>query len=191
MIPRKLTEADGLKETREAVNDLIDWARDIERETYPLDIRDITDMLPTHETKEYKQRAEDDIQQIVIHHVGVDAVVGPQQVAVYHVNKKGWPGIAYHYFIRTQGEVYQCQYRDVVSYHCAGHCNTISLGICLEGSFVDGRRPTPEQKAALRALNNHLLATLGPNIQIVGHKEVRQTRCPGDDWKAWKEEVVP
>lgn len=176
MIPEKLAESSGLPELVRAVNALIDHLN-------PLSVADISGKLPRHPERTYGRRDLSVITQIVVHHVGVNADVGPRSTAAYHV-RKGWPGIGYHYFVRSSGEMFQTQPLNVVSYHCGGDCNRVSVGVCLEGSFMKGRRPTPEQIQSLRALNERL------GHDVYGHRDLRQTACPGDTWHLWKHLIV-
>jgi len=165
--------------------------RELFGEPEPVPWLDIINELPRHAERVYSRRASlADIRQIVIHHVGVDAVVPPENTAAYHV-RKGWAGIGYHFYIRTDGTAYQTQALETVSYHCGGACNTHSVGICLEGSFMEGRVPTDAQLAATRAVVAWLLEYLDlPASAVKGHREVRATSCPGTTWPKWRGEVV-
>lgn len=177
-----------LAQVIEAVNRI---TRHLTGEPEPPPFHDITDELAKHPEKVYGTRALSDIGQIVIHHVGVDAVVSPQTTARYHV-RKGWPGIGYAFYVRQDGAAYQTQALETVSYHCGGTCNVCSIGICLEGSFMDGRVPTDAQLGATRAVVGWLLAELGLEVSAVkGHRDVRQTACPGNTWPQWRALVVP
>lgn len=182
---RPLPKDATLEEVTAAVNEIIG------RLEPELPFVDITDELPTHPTKTYNTRAVEAIAQIVIHHIGVNASVPPQNTAAYHV-RKGWPGIGYHFQIQKDGSAYQTQELETVSWHCGGSCNTISVGICLEGSFVGDRIPTKPQVTATRDVVTWLLWQLGlDEAAVIGHKDVRQTRCPGDTWPSWREAIVP
>ena len=175
----------ALPEVVAAVNDIM---RVLEPEP---PFQNIVQKLPRHPTLVYSTRELDIISQVVIHHIGVNASVPPANTAAYHV-RKGWPGIGYHFQIQQDGTAYQTQELETVSYHCGGSCNTISVGICLEGSFVGDRVPGERQLAATRDVVNWLLWTLNlPKSAVVGHKDVRQTRCPGDTWPAWRGAIVP
>jgi len=160
-----------------------------EPELPPLD--DIIGELAKHPERVYGTRALSDIGQIVIHHVGVDAVVPPENTARYHV-RKGWPGIGYHFYVRSDGRAYQTQALETVSYHCGGTCNVCSIGICLEGSFMAGRVPTDAQLGVTRAVVGWLLAELELEASAVkGHQEVGPTACPGNTWPLWRALVMP
>ena len=148
--------------------------------------------LPVHPEKRYNERLLTDIEQIVIHHVGVDAEVSPERTAEYHVKTKDWPGIGYHFYIRTDGRAYQTQPLETVSYHCGGECNRVSVGICLEGSFMDHEPPPAQLEATKRVIEWLWLESIISHVDtFVGHREIRQTACPGNTWPKWKEKILP
>lgn len=194
-LPGKLPADADTASIIEALNGLIDLVGEAHDLTPSPEIIDITDELPKGKG-EYGTRSLGDIAQIVIHHVGVDADVSPETTAKYHVKPRptapdGWPGIGYHFYVRKDGTVYQTNALETVSYHCGGTCNLHSVGICLEGSFMKAI-PTPEQLEATRGLNTILVHELGLlTKQIRGHREVRQTACPGETWWTWKARILP
>lgn len=178
MIPTRLPTSSSVPDLIKAVNAIIGHLEE------PLNIVDICESLPRHAKKVYPRRDRSSITRVVIHHVGVDATVGPYNTAGYHV-RKGWPGIAYHYFIRASGTVFRTQPLDVISYHCGSKYNDMSVGICLEGSFMEGRKPTPAQIQSLRRLTKHFYPW-----DVYGHRDLCQTACPGDTWPHWKHLIV-
>jgi len=167
------------------IEDVLDWLRGGKPP-----FEDISAKLLQHPEKRYNLRSLDSIKQIVIHHVGIDAPVTPAATASYHVRTRGWPGIAYHFFIRMDGTAYQTQPLNVVSYHCGGQCNVISIGICLEGSFME-REPSQKQLGATKEVIDWLLDDF--DLKVLGHKEVEgtSTACPGNTWDDWKEKIMP
>jgi hypothetical protein len=156
----------------------------------PLPFVDISADLPQHPTKRYDKRDLSQIEQIVVHHVGVDAVVPPERTARYHVNTKDWPGIAYHFYATMNGDAFQTQPLDIISYHCGGMCNVKSIGICLEGRWMD-KEPPEAQLEATREVIGWLFAHLPQPLTVFGHREVGQTACPGNTWSQWKGKVLP
>lgn len=144
-----------------------------------MQIKDITDNLPRHPTKRYRQRALDTITHAVVHH---SATAGgtPEAFARYHVRDLGWPGIGYHYVIDRKGQVYKCHPATVVSYHASG-ANSHSVGVCLVGN-LDVQRPTQSQMSALAELLRELVGAYQiPAANVIGHRDVPGTRksCPG------------
>lgn len=94
-----------------------------------------------------------------------------------------WKGIGYHFVIRRDGTVENGRPIEEAGAHCEGH-NSHSIGICYEGGLdehgesADTR--TPQQKAALRGMLTEL-HRLFPKALIVGHKDLKPTKCPGFD----------
>lgn len=143
---------------------------------YAMEIKNIIDELPHN--GDFRQRKIGDITQIVIHHSdSPTGKFGPEDFAMWHMRGKyKMPRIAYHYCIEPDGEVYQTNHLESVSWH-AGEANWSSIGILLNGNFeVD--EPTKNQLSALRILNKKLVDELG-DLDIVGHRDVQATLCPG------------
>ena len=151
-------------------------------------IINIIDKLPRHSTKRYGTRSVDTIRGILIHHSATSCVCGVdlnlndiddavEQVAKYHVEHNGWPGFGYGFVIPKTGEIYKTNKITTVSYHAGAGQNTIHLGICLLGNF-ETEKPTEKQWDSLKWLVGTLQAVY-PNLYIKGHREVRQTKCPG------------
>jgi N-acetylmuramoyl-L-alanine amidase len=153
-----------------------------------MQITDITDDLAKHATKRYTTRQLSVIENLVVHHFAGDALIA--NVAKYHVNSLGWPGIGYHFCINKDGSIFQTNKLATISYH-SGNYNTRSIGIALNGNFQLVNPPQVQQNAA-RWLINHLRQSSGLNIQrTVGHRELPvQTACPGNTYKAWLPYVV-
>jgi len=195
----------GPDEMRTTINSMLEYLRErdglsIEQPPswpFGLRVQDVVSDLPTHPTKTYDKRPLAWIKQLVIHHVGVDRgrPTSPETIARYHVRHNDWAGIGYHYYIRKSGLVQITQHLETISAHCYGNCNRISVGICLEGSFVEGRVPTDEQLSATRMLNWYLVQLLrlghDPKTVIFPHRLVTdKTSCPGVT-AMWFHQVIP
>ena len=155
-------------------------------------IEDISDSLPKHESETYDTRELTDIENLVIHHTAVSADVGPQTIARYHVDKQGWPGIGYHYYIMADGAIYQTNRLQTISYHVR-HANPASVGIALAGNLM-GTGPMPRQMESASGLLAFLIQRLGLTTDsIKGHRELVATACPGDQWEAglmWRDDLI-
>ena len=57
-----------------------------------------------------------------------------QDINEWH-KKRGWAGCGYHYFIQSNGNVYQGRAEGWVGSHCRNH-NSNSIGICVNGRDV-------------------------------------------------------
>lgn len=159
-------------------------------------IHDIVDDLPKHPTLSYAERTggEDDISVITVHHT----VSGSDyddifNIAYYHINTNGWPGIAYHYCITSNGDIYQTNKLVTKSYHSAGN-NHYSIGVALLGDFTD-EHPSQEQETALSQLIDWLFyERLSQNSNYVfGHREMpaANTQCPGNTYHEWLPSIKP
>jgi hypothetical protein len=129
----------------------------------------------------------------VLHHAEAsNATV--QDIHQWHLNN-GWAGIGYHYYVRKDGSIYRGRPRDTIGAHCQGH-NYDSIGICAEGNYMAETMPEA-QKSSIIALCKELL-TIYPNVQIVGHRDLYSTQCPGTDYpfqeiktRIYQKEVIP
>jgi N-acetylmuramoyl-L-alanine amidase len=127
----------------------------------------------------YAKRHELDIKRIVIHHSGTKTGT-PEAFARYHVQKCGWPGIAYHYVIAKAGTIWKCNLLTNITYHARG-ANVDSVGIRLVGDFTKDD-PTGAQIESLRWLVGELNRNLLSNkVKVVLHRDIKgsKTDCPG------------
>ena len=166
---------------------------------------DVVDSLPKHPTLPPYDRRTSPVRRVVIHHTDTPSTMTVRQIADYHVNgerrdaqgnlvKAQWPGIGYHYVIGPDGTIFQTNRAETRSYH-AGPANNDSVGISLIGRFMkrnwDGtpippekQLPSPAQMDSVSRLIAWLMKEHGISSveKIVGHKEVMDTTCPGDQW---------
>ncbi len=152
-------------------------------------IEDLVDTLPRHSTKTYHTRSLSEIEYLVIHHSALTPAAGPKNIAQYHVTRRDWPGIGYHFLVGDDGTLYQGNDVETISHHAAG-MNTAGLGICFLGSFMQEVPPEPQIRAGAH-LTAWLMQELDlPLDKVRGHKEFMDTACPGTQWlsgKKWKE----
>lgn len=103
---------------------------------------------------------------------------------------RGWRGVGYHHVIRRDGIVEPGRPEYEVGAHVGGQ-NSGKIGICCIGGTeratgpnvgVDNR--TPAQIEAQIKLIRELLKRY-PGAQIVGHRDLAPTQCPGFDVATW------
>lgn len=174
------------------------------------DIIDIVETLPSHpDLPPYKIRTQP-VSKLVIHHTDTPKNFPVERIAQYHVygsnaRKDPWPGIGYHYVIAADGTIYWTQRHETRSYH-VGAGNSYCLGISLIGRFLqtgyDKKPQAPEDQLPTHAQMEstaRLVAWLMRELridsvqQVVGHKEVGATACPGDQWLRgvrWKDDLL-
>ena len=116
------------------------------------------------------------LEYIVIHHTASTAKETVEQIHNFHINNNGWAGIGYHFYIRKDGTIYKGRDEKYAGAHCENY-NSVSLGICLEGNF-EIEKPTEKQLKSLTELLQFLKNKYG-NVQVVGHRDLNATACPG------------
>ena len=111
----------------------------------------------------------------IIHHEGEDDPTTPEQIHAYHLSK-GWAGIAYHFYIRKDGTVYEGRPIKTVGGHTLNwnHC---SIGVCFEGNFEE-EKMTEAQLSSGEELTEYI-RKLYPNIIFGKHSAFNATACPG------------
>lgn len=105
-----------------------------------------------------------------------------QADARFHVNVRGWDGLAYHYAVGRDGQQYLC--RDTIArlnHSGVPQGNSESLAVFV--ACGEGDVPPPVQLAALETL----LASIGiPPHHVLSHKLwPRATACPGALLSRW------
>ena len=140
----------------------------------------LQDFLPVHSTKQYSLRDVDRLACHVIHHTAVEGLT-PERCARWHIDHNNWPGIAYTYWITSDGMIFQVNDLDVLSAGVANH-NDIYLSTVLVGCFVKGKVPSDEQIATANWLHQiYIPSVLGRKLSLKGHRNCigAATMCPG------------
>lgn len=122
---------------------------------------------------------------IVLHHSASPA--GNAATFAQEHKKRGWDGLGYHFVIGNgsksgDGQV-EVGYRwpgQLQGAHAGSYqYNRYGIGVCLVGNF-DQTRPSSRQMASLERLVAYLMIRFGiPSANVIEHREVRQTACPG------------
>ena len=142
----------------------------------------IWETLPRHSVP---VRLPSQIVRILIHCTDGPREQTPAAVARFHTAAKpagrGWPSIAYHFFVDGQGRIYKTLKNTDIGFHCKGE-NTESLGVVWTGRDAD--TPTDAQWTALVWLVAKVLLTAYPRAQVYGHRErpsgaSQGKTCPG------------
>lgn len=111
---------------------------------------------------------------LVLHHEAGSGTV--EQIHNFHINSRGWSGIAYHLYVRRDGTVYKGRPLNKQGGHCSGY-NDRSVGICVEGNFENELMGSVQKDALFEAIE-YVLGVY-PELKIVGHRELNATACPG------------
>lgn len=123
---------------------------------------------------------------IVLHHADKTKCT-IHDIHQWHLNN-GWAGCGYHFFIAKDGKVYRGRPIDMIGAHCQGY-NNCSIGICAEGNYEVEQMSTAQWQAILELVKE--LKQIYPQAQVVGHRDLYATACPGkyyplDEIKAGK-----
>lgn len=136
-----------------------------------------------------------EVRYLTIHHAAGPDNQTPDDIASYHVNSRGWGGIGYHFVISQNGTVYYVGDLTTARAHVL-NMNHLALGICLIGTFIEGKVPTSSQINSAHELCSQLLFRTPeiPGIDgwedVVGHQDLSPTQCPGDSWPNWRARLV-
>ena len=149
---------------------------------------DLRASLPKHPTKRWEHRHAP-IDCFCVHHSATPPSVTPEAMARYHVEVRGYPGIAYHYVIWPDGTIFHCNDDELFTWH--GHDFNTGLDVCLTGDFTD-TLPTREQLDAAAWLYREKRKVYGPGLRLVGHREAprARTECPGRTWGLWRDAIL-
>lgn len=166
----------------------------LEKMFEPLKIINLAPFIVMDSTRS-QIRTNEEITGIVIHH---DAILNKENetteerisaIAKFHRETRGWHSIAYHYFINSNGEIYQLNNLNEVAPHTENF-NRENIGICLAGNF-DFIKPTFRQECALIELVDRLQKQFNIKFENVKrHCDLNQTSCPGklfefEQFKKW------
>lgn len=132
-------------------------------------------------------------QGIAVHHTAGPDTQKPDDIAWYHINSRGWAGIGYHFLVDKDGKILYVGDLGTGRAHVASH-NEKYIGICMIGSFMDGKVPTDKQLQAVHLLCKEFIEnepTRFPNVNnwdmVKGHGDIedQSTSCPGSTHDSW------
>ena len=140
---------------------------------YTAQYRDLRGTLPTN--GEYPLRDMERVDAVVIHHTATQGQT-LRTMAEFHVERRGWQGIGYHYAVGYDGTIYYLNDAERRTNHTAGN-NSRTIGIALVGNME--RNPMPAaQRSSLIALVYYLREIYGTTY-IHPHCHYSPTLCPG------------
>lgn len=132
------------------------------------------------------------IRHLTIHHTGEHLSSSGisdhellRRIERHHQANLGWAAIGYHLLIGDSGAIYEGRPLRWQGAHCGGDNNRNNVGISVIGEF-DSDVPTPAQLQSLSRLLAHYRATYQvPAREVYGHRDWKNTACPGDALYAW------
>lgn len=114
-------------------------------------------------TNKMESRTIEGIDCILVHKSGgegADDERGAVASTAYVVDKRGFPGPAYHYWIARTGKVFLCASHSDRCWHTGADANRRGIGVAIQGD-TDKRDLTDAQKKSLSALLEHLASEFG------------------------------
>ncbi|MGE4620245.1 MAG: N-acetylmuramoyl-L-alanine amidase [Planctomycetota bacterium] len=103
-----------------------------------------------------------------------------RRIQEYCVKNLQWGDIGYHYLISSDGRIWEGRSMKYQGAHAGNNAlNRGNIGVALIGNF-DKNQPSSQQLDSLRTLLGSLcqIHDISPG-SIAGHRELRETTCPG------------
>ncbi len=119
----------------------------------------------------------------IIHHSASPDVFA-STIHGWHLGQK-WSGIGYHFVIRSGGAIERGRPENTIGAHAGPAGNVDSIGVVLTGNF-EYDKPTEAQLDSLVWLITQYLEPKYGKLQVMGHKDVMATACPGRNFP-WDE----
>lgn len=122
---------------------------------------------------------------LVIHHTVTKHEATPDDIALLH-KARGWAGIGYHFVITKDGVVHYVGDISTARANVANK-NEQVIGITMVGDFTK-HLPSDDQIRSAHDLCHFFLfespslPTLSSWDNLVGHKDLQATACPGTSW---------
>jgi N-acetylmuramoyl-L-alanine amidase len=132
------------------------------------------------------------INRITVHYSATfpDQPVSRDIVDRWHRERGFSGGVGYHWLVLRDGTVQAGRPEGVTGAHVRGH-NTGNIGVCWAGGLERASGPnvgvknmTPAQERALVALLREIKGRY-PQAEILGHRDLVATQCPGFDVRSW------
>lgn len=112
----------------------------------------------------------------IIHH-SASPDVPASTIHGWHLGQK-WAGIGYHFVIRANGAIERGRPEWAIGSHSGPAGNGDSIGIVLTGNFETGKPTAAQMESLVWLLKEYLPGKYGL-LQVIGHKDVMATACPG------------
>lgn len=124
--------------------------------------------------------------EFIVHHSAGPPSQTVRSIQDFHMDGRGWSDIGYNLLVDDDGNAYEGRGWFIQGAHAVGH-NVSGIGVC----YIGQDDPTPEAKAAIRALYDEACALTGRQLETLGHGDVNNTTCPGDNLDAWVHNGMP
>lgn len=113
-------------------------------------------------------------------HTAEDCKQAMRAMQNFHMDDRGWWDIGYSFAVGSEGVAYEGRGWEILGAH-ALHFNSVSIGICLIGDWSTELPPAEQIKTAQSLIAAGVeLGFISSAYKLVGHRQVRDTECPGD-----------
>lgn len=118
-----------------------------------------------------------------------DCIKAMKSMQNFHIDDRHWWDIGYHFGVGSDGVAYEGRGWSILGAH-ALHFNNISIGICVIGDWTNSTPPAEQIKTVKSLIAAGVeLGYIQTNYKLVGHRQVRETACPGQTFfeaiKSW------
>jgi hypothetical protein len=128
----------------------------------------------------------ENIEYLVVHHSASSPNLTIEDIHQMHLNL-GWICVGYHVVILRDGTIQYGRPMEYMGAQVEGF-NNRSLGVCLIGYFHKDSvnqgqypdKPTDEQLTSLVEVLTNWKKKIPQKVEIVGHRQLNATSCPGD-----------
>lgn len=110
-------------------------------------------------------------------------------IQAYHRDTLGWADIGYHYLVGRDGRVYEGRAVSAQGAHSGGANNKNNLGISVIGNFSCCLPPATQLEALAGFLADRRRAYGVGAGQVLGHRDLGNTECPGNALYAWLQDA--
>ncbi|XP_046368342.2 peptidoglycan recognition protein 1-like [Haliotis rufescens] len=134
---------------------------------------------------------------VFIHHTNMKSCTtleeGCEEMRViqnFHMDDRGWDDVGYNFLVSEAGHVFIGRDWTRVGAHTYGF-NRVAIAISVMGNFTE----RPPSELTLQVVQNVINSGVAqgkitPDYKVYGHRDVRETECPGDKLyaviKAWE-----
>ncbi|XP_028651882.1 peptidoglycan recognition protein 5 isoform X1 [Erpetoichthys calabaricus] len=125
---------------------------------------------------------------VIIHHTAMDSCLESsscieqlRQIQRLHMDTNGWNDIGYNFLIGQNGMVYEGRGWGIEGAHAKNY-NNVALGIAIMGNF-ENEFPSLASLSSVQKVLQHgvLLDFLHPDFILKTHRNVSNTKCPGEN----------
>ncbi|MFB4307000.1 N-acetylmuramoyl-L-alanine amidase [Actinomadura sp. GTD37] len=129
-----------------------------------------------------------DRREVVVHYSEGPTTQTVRSIQDFHMGPdRRWSDVGYNFLVDVQGRIYEGRGWLTVGAHAPDH-NSSGIGICMIGRDGDA---TPAAERSIRAIYDEACRRAGRSLAKLGHRDVYETSCPGDQLWNWVHAGMP